>query len=53
MLDRVFDSDQDNRKNISFSSTYGHFLGHLNLEFWFGTMPKVTKNTITPISHLL
>ena len=53
MLDRVFDSDQDNRKNISFSSTYGHFLSHLNLEFWFGTMPKVTKNTITPISHLL
>ena len=31
--DRVFDSDHDYRKNITFSSTYGRFLGHLNLEF--------------------
>jgi len=40
----VFNSDYDNRINPSVSSTYGHFLGHLNLEFCFGTVPKLQKN---------
>ena len=31
--DRVFDSDHDNRKNITFSFTILAFLRHLNLEF--------------------